>query len=52
MAITIKEEGSEAYVRVTAKAGSYQAIRCTVLVVQEGEHKARETRYTWRQLEV
>ena len=51
MAITIEEERSEAYVRVMVKVGVVLSNKVYHTGSPRGEHEARETRYTWRQLE-
>ncbi len=55
MAIAIKERESEVYEMIAMKAGSYQVIRCTVLVVQgESIRQGRQEtcgndwRYEWK----
>jgi hypothetical protein len=51
MAITVKEEGSKVYIRVTAKVGVILSNKVYYTGSLRGEHKARGMRYMWRQLE-
>ena len=51
MAIAVEEEKIEAYVRAVAKVGVVSSNEAYRTGSPRGEHKAKGTRRTWRQLD-